>query len=273
MHVLTVTCWKDRFQFLLQIYSIKKYLRGNFKHFIVINDDIIDRTEKNIKIWHSLINETYQDRIDYEIIFPEWDKDWGDCHYGWRSQQVYKFFFYDRILNDYVILDSKNFFIRPVNIENFIGMIGSGMTGIPSGNFSNINRVYANHFSCEILEDPLTPWTPFVVDYNVLCEYASPYILAKQLFSLSTEDPLWPSEFIFYSYLVKEKLSNVKPLVISSIPIFFAVGCSRKFTNIIDNPDIKIVSIHRRALSSMNKKHKIDFDSFLKYFDLPNFMK
>lgn len=273
MHILTVTCWQDISQFLLQLHSIKQYLTGNYTHYIVINEDFTDGSKNNKDIWHSSVYEIYQDHINYEIIFPEWNNEWGDRQYGWRSQQIFKFFYYNRIADDYVILDSKNFFVRNVDIDDFKGMIGSGMIGIPSGNFNEINQVYAKHFNCPILEDPLTPWTPFVVEYNVLQNYSPPNDLAKTLLSLSTNDALWPSEFIFYSYLVKEKLSNTKSLVISASPIFFSCGCARNFSNVIRSSNIKIASVHRRALCSMNKKHKKVFDDFLTNFNLPKLLK
>lgn len=274
MHLLTVTCWKDKQQFLLQLISIKKYLKGDFTHFIIINDSPALATKKVIKSWHRLITEVYSNKISFKVIVPNWNNEWGKSDYAWRSQQVYKFFYYETINDDYIVLDSKNIFIRNTDINDFEKMIGSGKRKSAVPIFEKINNAYAEFFKSEVIEEPLCPWTPFVVRYNVLKNYGVADLIASDLYSLQVDDDSWPSEFIWYSYLVKDQLDDVNEIV-KTKSIWQIESCNQVFKNIKSDPLIKLISIHRNVLTQMKNEKYLDyrtsFVSFLLFFKLPDF--
>lgn len=269
MHILTVTCLKDKRQFTLQLHSIKKYLRGSFKHFIVINDTPQSLTKKIKKSWYRSVQEIYEGIIDYEIFFAKWNEDWGLCDYGWKSQQVFKLYFYEIIKKDYVILDSKNFFIRPMDVAEFENICGSGKLDHPGPHFDHINNLYAKEFNCEPIKKPLSPTTPFVISYDVLKNYAEPYDIAQRLYSLKINNHDWPSEFIFYSYLVKEQLDEVEKPIISATA-WYPSNLNWWFDIILNNNSIKIVGIHKNVKKNLTKKTRDKIRKLLLNFGLPD---
>lgn len=269
MDLLTVTCCRDRQQLCLQLSSIKRYLKGNFRHYIVINDIPSFLTKKHRRKWIEIIGKIYNNGIDFEIFFPQWNTTWGEYPHGWRSQQIYKFYYYECIKQDYIILDSKNFFIRTCSITDFSKMIGSGILASAHPMYTEINDVYAKFFECDPLT-PLLPWTPFVVEYEPLKKFGTPDLIAKTLYDLKSKDGAWPSEFIWYSYLIKDRLKESCNKVKSNV-----AWTTEHLPMVVDeamkDESIKIVGIHRNVLEKIrkNKKHMKSLLNFFLYFKLP----
>ena len=261
MNLLTVTCWKDIQPFRLQLISIKTYLIGQLTHYIVINDDPATLTKKRKNAWYRLVSKVYQPTISYEIIFAEWNETWGKSDHAWRAQQIYKLCYYEKIKTDYVILDSKNLFIRKTHIDDFKSMIGCGRTSDPSP-FTLINKVYAENFNREPIQNPLTPWTPFAIKSDILKDFGTADDIAKTLYSLRSSDNIWPSEFIFYSYLTTQSISDITPSV-ESINTW-GNGDFDYFLHTAENREtIKVIGIHRAARASMTRKQIKRLNYFL----------
>ena len=128
MKILTVVHYADLFQLALQAESLSKFWLGNKRWTIVIEDSLLfiqqrslDWCKKNIHIegWH----------IDF--IIP----DTPEIKFnGWIRQQQFKLYYSAHAIEDWVlVLDAKNFLIRPTD-ESFFFRNGSVLY-IPS--FSN----------------------------------------------------------------------------------------------------------------------------------------
>lgn len=277
MQLLTVTCWRDMPLLSLQLESISKFLNGKFKHYIVICDNPQFNTRKYIKRYYRTVKNYYKNQINFEIIIPDTDLKWKRCQSGWQKQQIYKFYYYDKIKDDYLILDSKNFFVRTCNIDDFSHFIGSNhVRSIKGGVFDDINSVYSRYFNTAPIEFPLATCTPFKIEYQILANFKLPKDIAESLINLeseirpfSSEKGAWPSEFLFYSYLVKDRIKSLP--IISSFPVLWdRDDNTTKFLNIIKKDyRIKLTGLHNRALNKFYESGEIDIiNEFLKQFDL-----
>ena len=111
MDLLTVTCDRDFEEIIQQAKSIKKYLVP-CKHWIFVNN-----TAKTKEFWITGLTP-YYDIHELEIIFTD-DHEIFPITNDWITQQIWKCRAIDWIKKDYVIVDSKTFFIRPTDISQW----------------------------------------------------------------------------------------------------------------------------------------------------------
>jgi len=119
MHLVTVTCNKDLNDMLLQAESIRKFLEP-CTHWVIVNDYSIDK-----KQWIESL-QPYYTKHKLKILFPNY---WATTLDGYAKQNLYKLLISNLLDDDYIILDSKNFFIKKCNTEldeinHFISSIG-----------------------------------------------------------------------------------------------------------------------------------------------------
>lgn len=269
MDILTVTCKDDIEYFLLQIISIKKYLQGNYKHFVIINDLPRYTTKKWRNRWWKLIRNVYEHSIPFEIIVP--DLNINRSMNGWKTQQIYKFYYYQYINQDYLILDSKNFFIRTCSIDEFKTMLGSGELRNIDFLFEEVNKKYAEHFETEPLKQVFSWITPFVANYEILKNYGSPEKIANTLLTCkNNSSDAWPSEFVWYTYLTTNHLHSLKQPIKSKIIWEITPQLPRVLKKILEDKNIKISGIHRRVISELTTlEDKEKLIEFLSSFKLP----
>lgn len=112
MKLLTVFCWDDIPQLLLQAETVKKFWKGK-KHWTIIVEDVESDISKEAA------NQIKNNLSDWniEVIIPESRLTAA----GWRRQQLFKLWYSAISDTEWVlILDCKNLFIRPVSKESFI---------------------------------------------------------------------------------------------------------------------------------------------------------
>ena len=118
--LVVVTCYRDLYQLHIMFKSIEKYLEPS-KIIIVVNeeDDMkwltwFDRTKKLLSA-HDVKIVYREDLIDNNQIAR---LDWPEPS-GWILQNILKLVVSSIVeTNEYVLLDSKNFFIRTTNLQN-----------------------------------------------------------------------------------------------------------------------------------------------------------
>jgi hypothetical protein len=204
MELVTVTCLRDLPEMLLQAESISKFLEPCI-HWVIINEEHI-----NHSFWEEHLRPYYKNH-QLNIIFPDWNT--ISCSSsGYTKQQFYKFDISRHIQSSkYLILDSKNFFIRSCKIIDWSNQVGSNWVM----DFGKKNLWYPlieqykkilkmeekhNNFCMSI-------HTPFVMEKHIINKYGIDNILRD--FSL-TEGYLY-SEFLFYS-LISEKFGYFNPM-------------------------------------------------------------
>lgn len=170
MYLATVTCNRDFQQMLLQAESIERFLNP-CKHVIIINESVPD-----IDFWYRWLQPYYtkhelviRPRIEY--AYPSGSMGKRDVYgeidaasSGWRSQQLQKMLLAYEYTEDYLLLDSKNFFIKQADITEWEESIGSGsfQQFAPGDMFIGSFEKYAELFGHKI-DFYIGPFTPFII--------------------------------------------------------------------------------------------------------------
>ena len=164
MDLVTVTCWRDHREMILQAESIQKFLKP-CTHWVIINDlpHILDDTKE---FWYKSLPEFYSYH-NLKILVPEWDT---DEYCTWERQQMLKYWVYQFIKDDYLILDSKNFFIKDCSLEDWKNHLGCGLLQDyeTEGKWMETSQFYAKPFNSEIITNGYSVQTPFVFKKQVL---------------------------------------------------------------------------------------------------------
>ena len=111
MNLVTISCTRDLNLLRLQANSIDRYVSEPCTHFVVIED-----TGTPLSVWEEALRPFYS---RHKLILSQGViSDQLDTHIGWIRQQVLKLTMAITVLTEhYLILDSKNFFIRPVDLH------------------------------------------------------------------------------------------------------------------------------------------------------------
>lgn len=250
MDLVTVTCNRD-FQFmLLQAESIQKFLEP-CHHWIVINE----YEELDTNRWHHALSKFYT-KHTFKILTPDDFKINSLPHRKWHAQQYFKLAISTLINQDYLILDTKSFFIRPTKLDEWNDTMGSGILhkfgeSIDGPPWEDISLHYSKIFNTE----PLTHFlfnVPFKVNIDILKKYNKTRNLMADLYPSgdilksyfeSTGKQLFPSEFILYSYIARDHFDNYKQKERSFLYVVPA--------NVKNKNDIQILAeVMRKILSS-----------------------
>jgi len=265
MYLATVTCNRDFQQMLLQAESIQRFLHP-CKHVIIINEEYAD-----IDFWNKWLQPYYKNHElliipkiyhEYPIIQLGPRDRYGDLnknYQNWTSHQLQKMLLAYHFDDDYLLLDSKNFFIKETSISEWDNVIGNN-------NFQEFEEVincnttykkYAELFGREI-EYFISPYTPFKIKREPLTSKCSLSELAYKLFyPIFHSLPIY--EGIFYSFFVEDEINKqhainqVEGLQRDSIIWEHSNDLILKLNKIILHPDIKVMGIHRDVLSAITE--------------------
>lgn len=272
MYLATITCNRDFQQMLLQAESIQKFVEP-CKHVIVINEQVPD-----IEFWQRWLAPYYTNhtleiipafKYEYPLTFLGVKNEFGQTDpisQGWRTQQLQKLLLAYKFDDDYLLLDSKNFFIKKTNINEWDNTIGSGKFI----NFSfQHHYIKTYNFYKEALKKEMSfyaqPCTPFKISKDALvnnCKYSE---LAHLLFYPEFHGRP-ASEGVFYSFFVSKEIEkNVDKQDTKSLTVWASnkPNLSNILFEISSNPDIKVTGIHREILSTMDHKEKKIIDYWL----------
>jgi hypothetical protein len=203
---------------LLHAESIQKFL-DPCTHWIVINEK-----EPDVNAWLEIL-KPYYTKHKLNVIprsYFSQEKEFSNMH-GQISQQACKFLVSKFIQKNYLILDTKNFFIRKCNLFEYHKIIGSGIIEFVSrppddwdkfqpwfkGDhemWSETVKEYARVFNLSTVPNYyLAPKTPFVMDYDLLCKRINLETFLRDFSYKPNGDQIYsPSEFIFYSMAVND---------------------------------------------------------------------
>jgi hypothetical protein len=226
MNLLTVTCNQDKQAMLLQAESISKYLEPT-RHYVVVNEPDAD-----LRSWRELLSQYY---TRHELVLMNYGRYGGQ---GWHTQQCYKLMIGLDIDTDYLVLDSKNFFIKPTSLRQWDNIDGDNTTRLISDKpeFIPANLRYARYFEVEPFERVLSICTPFKIRHQVIKQWGRDTIdwFAKQTDIVN-------SEFVLYSYMLQGHYQTTQQKLHYSW--WQGDTIPETITNIPDN--IHVLGIHR----------------------------
>ena len=251
MDLVTVTCLSDKQQMLLQAESIDKFLES-CTHWVIVNDEQIDK-----QLWFDELSPFYT-RHKLNLLFPDWNM--FPHGGGYQKQQCYKFWISQFINDDYLVLDSKNLFVRPANLTEWHKLLGPGVLE----NFSNLTNiwlptfdVYQKHLS--VSGDPgrqLAIHTPFVIKKELIDSIEN---LSEFLIWFNSQEVLH-SEFLYYS-LIAENKGLLKPGMFLKKMLhltFFpnrSIDIKPQLDKVDLTPQIKAIGLHREYIKKLDQKN------------------
>ncbi len=196
--LVTVTCNRDFTQMLLQARSIEKYLKHRTTHWVFINEE--EKSLFDID-WEFCLKDFYTNH-NLQIVYCD-PVYWDLIYNGWVIQQVHKLEAVKIVQNDYLLLDSKNFFTSPTDLDTWTHE-GSGIVISKKINpyvwnmWDKTNSRYSKDLGLEKIKKYYAPETPFVVKKSIALAAVNKPNFAKWFISCHNEADA--SEFLYYSY-------------------------------------------------------------------------
>jgi len=239
INLATVTCTRDKYPQILQSHSIDLFVSVQCTHYIFVEDTYTPLSE-----WEALLKPFYTKhklKILYGVKCP-FDR-------GWVNQQYLKLLAYKYIADDYIILDSKNFFIKKSSFDwKFIegcGWCHYKETDAWYNEYINTVSDKYNKSKPEIIHHILTP---FKVRKNVLEEIHRQVDLID-VFKLAK----LPTEFGLYSIFTDLNLhDNTDTAEADAIvyPWFSEDELTLTEFEVIDKSKVEILGVHNKLRGS-----------------------
>lgn len=288
-NLVTITCLRDLSQIILQAKSIEMFLNEK-EHWIIINEYTEDKNK-----WIDILKPLYHKNKlhllfldDFIPLNSELGHVWSK-YAGYRRQLYLKFLVFSYLKEDYLILDSKNFFTMKTDLEQWKNITGCGNLikyNNPSyEQFTDAIDTYEKYIGVSRKKYYLKPHTPFVFRKNTLTFIATRYdgmdnfikwFESIRLPNLEKHKGTkfqnfgWHSEFLLYSCFLSEKgiIPSHRDLYLTLWKLdhkSFKEKCIKGFLQ-----KIPIMGIHKDLLRIIkNNKNDLCFvNNFLKHLKI-----
>jgi len=258
--LVTVTCLMDLEYMILQAESIQKYLEP-CTHWIIVNELVND----DLIIWKNALQKYYTKHelklIKQSDLFDNQLDENGMCILGGGTytQQVCKLEIAKLIKNDYLILDSKNFFVKETSISEWDSVMGCNYyINNTDYDWQETIKIYCEKLDINVPNIVMAPQTPYKIkitenllntvykDFIKVDKSSSEFIL-YYLTNIKefTDVPLEPIKFFIYFYHffddLKYNLSDTLQELDSNLN-FKVSGFHRKFINRCDPNHISTIN-------------------------------
>jgi hypothetical protein len=273
MDLLTVTCDRDFQLMLLQAESIHKFVNPCV-HWVIINEESVD-----IEYWHTAL-KPYYTRHTLKLLTLKDFKPIISPH-GWVRQQVLKLRIAEYTDNDYLILDTKFFFLKPTDLSFWENKLGDGnlYTLNNSSAYScwrPASALYASKLNLPELEDIFFT-SPFKLKIEYLKNVDMDF-LQECLLTGSEISTYYVSEYVLYSYLARSEIKHNTGKVLETNDVSLIrlshlknLTDDRSLAYVVKkamyakyNDNIKTFGFHQLYLMSANNQHLNFINYFLK---------
>lgn len=200
-NLLTVTCTRDLKQMILQAHSIDVFVTTRCTHWVFIED-----TETSREEWIDLLSPFYT-RHTLKLVYnylTDFD------HPGWYRQQILKLYAVKLIQDDYLILDSKNFFIKSSNLDWDLVESSGLVTNIKysiKGLFGDFQIFLKDYLDKDIGDYHYEAWSPFKARKKIVKRILKEMDLFD-CFKKCIDRKIYPSEFGLYSWFTDVDLEK-----------------------------------------------------------------
>ena len=238
MDLVTVTCAHDLKSMLLQANSIDQFVKESCTHWVIIED-----SNRSSVPWDQLLFPFYKNhnlKLINNFLPP-------DGTHSWRRQQLLKFMIARQLRCDsYLILDSKNFFIKPIDLTQWPIAEGShDVAKITPGTLAwNWLSYLEEKYKLPKLNFHWSSFTPYRVKTDTVREILK--LDMVEMFKNIADQ--WVSEFILYSQFVNPP--DPRPGVKVAKICFNSkeLPTDDDLDNIKNSVDTKMLSVHRSAI-------------------------
>ena len=267
-HIVTVSCRRDLRQLVQQIESIELFVTKPITHWVIFTD--LNVSPGRQLRWMKLLYPLYR----RHILQPVWPEDIGELHDtftmtwmpdlpngkkpgdGWKIFQPLQFTIYKRIGTDYLVLNTKNLFVKPTDLSSWDGQIGCGFC-IPTETTPGRAWEHSIYLAGLLGQMPLTHClaveTPAVVRYNTLknCDLKS----ALNTWYRARGVGMF-SDWVFYSYLERDSIDSVPIGCAINYMVLWDSAIHRvpeRLAYQLTRPTMEILGVHRRFLQNCSK--------------------
>jgi len=271
--LVTITCSRDRAIQKLQSYTIDKFINEPCNHIVIIEDDQVSFNE-----WYAELSPYY---TKHKLILLNTLLDKNSYRNdtkkknGWHRSALLKLMVANQVHTDrYLLLDSKNFFIKPVNLDEWPCVEGNYLVEPLQidGRLAN-GRVWPNLFefgkqhNIQIPKNTYSTTTPFIVNTNIVKN-----LIDLDVKSLFLNNLGWSSELFLYSVYTQHLGNELKngPTVNVTFWNDERTADLETLTDIFSWPNIKSFGVHRDFMrlnldltEMYNFLESIDFDKQL----------
>ena len=258
MTLVTVACFRDFHQILIQAESIGLFLEP-CTHYIIVNEEKVD-----LDFWYRWLSPYYKNHelkiiprivYDYTSVYAML-KHVNHTTFGWRSQQLQKLLISRIIDDDYLVLDAKTFFVRHGSISAWDNSLGSGPSYAINEQFINTNYAYSIALKKEILTIAPHSVTPFKIITEPLRRYLETANNHHNLYKFLFLPEIYPfkgstspsSEFLFYCYIANDYFKEQDKRTVPNNHIIWDAINDSQFNKILSNQPLTL-NIHRNFLN------------------------
>lgn len=266
--LVTITCKNDFNSMLRQAESIQKFL-APCEHLVIIEDHFFDKD-----FWVKHLNKYY---THHTLVLKSYNHLIKISQGGWVRQQALKLLAALDCQDEYLILDSKDFFIRPCKLADWNKFIGSNDLDDIDYYFdvSPTKRwrlktalAYSEYFKMEMLTRVFNPITPFVINPKYL-EKNNVRKHVDWFLKCFNNDG---SEFIFYSYLAHDLIKTFKEHKFKSVKLCDGPSMLSNFdgyiksglTKATEDKNVMVVAIHRDIIVNLSEEQTLYINNWIK---------
>lgn len=203
-NIVTVTCSRDLKQTLLQVHSLNVFAKVPFHHHIFVEDYNFPEAK-----WRKKIEPFYEHKNKLSLYYGTLPKEYLEND-GWARQQILKLEACRVVNDDYLVLDSKNFFIKPTSFEytlkegcyRRVDFNGIYHTLKPFVKFA------ARYLGKEEPKHYYVAHTPFTIIKNNAIALLDECDI-RDLFEKAVDQGMRPTEFTLYSFYGLPELLNM----------------------------------------------------------------
>lgn len=269
MNIVTVTCKMDMQLMIAQAESISLFVKSPCTHWVIINDPKID-----LNLWESVLRKYYK---EHTLIFKSYDRNtWPALDPQWHGyyfQQIFKLLISKDIQDDYLLLDSKNIFIQPINLEDFKDQHGSGLLiNLQNSQFENLIptlHFYAKKLKLDRSYTQFNVLLPFIIKNSVMQNVDN----LDEILQWFSQQRKIMNEFLLYSLLCKKynfPLENFdNPL---RAKYFWKSDGSEDFFVTDDITSKHMIGFHRDWINNTSRKSIKRANKFLNSLGLTNLL-
>lgn len=275
MDLLTITCDRDQYLMPTQAKSIQKYV-GACTHWVIVNESNRSKSD-----WLALLSPFYTNHT-LKLLFSQDIEQLGNID-GYKTQQYWKVRAVDFIDGDYVILDSKNIFIRNTDLDSwthegtgvysYAAEIYEESENIMDNVIASARDYYAKYYNLPRVEKFFTVLTPFVARKQVMNEVSE---LVKNNNVFADDGLEWHSEFMLYSMIASKHGvldrpegthlpddANSKTILFHDIDLWNNTAHSDGISRLKNNENYACVSLHRSWVANSDQEVRNDMVTFL----------
>lgn len=259
MDLVTITCSRDIGIQELQSYSLNLMVQESHDHYVVVEDSII-----SIDQWKERLLPYYTRHTLHVIptlVPDEYYLNDTQIKNGWHRSAVLKILISEKIKSKkYLILDSKNFFIREQLLNEWPIDDGNGIVEPYDSRTWNEVDIFCEKNSIPKPKEVYMSCTPFVFDTSISKEMTK-----FDLFSLFFKKQYWWSSELFLYSIFTQMSGNI--LTSCATPNVTFWNTERELTkevlkDIYNWPNIKTFGLHRDIL-----KIGIDIKQLIEFLD------